>query len=259
MKLGRTAFASSIALAAALLCCISTACGDMLGSKSFVLDFTKAEEARQKATWAESFSLAGQGLGFSGPKTTMRDLRVETTEPLGIGWSWRPVTSVRITARIEPPGQFQFGETSITFPSGSVFARYSPLGKHWSSWQYLEIQRPEDRSRPEQVYCGTLCVPRKEREWYERLLREYSRMDVPWPSDEEAAVRWILARDPECFTRSLPFIGYLQFLFETRLHGGRKIQRIHVTMSYGAGGMHTPPRDRSVYETRQGPWRLKAE
>ena len=261
MKLRRTVLRFSIALAFALAFCVSTAHGVMERSKRLVLDFTRLEEARQKATWTDSlhFPLSDQGLGFSGSENTWRHLTVETTEPVAVGWSWRPVSGVTIVAKIEPPGKFQFGDGSVTYPHGSMFARYSPDGKHWSSWQNLERQEPKDRANPEQGYRGTLRVPRKEREPYQRLLREYSRMDVPWASDEEAAVRWMLASDPQFFAKSLPFIGYVQFLFETSLHGGQSVKRIHVDMMYGAGGMHTPPRDKSAYKTRQGPWRLRAE
>lgn len=261
MKLRRMGLRCLTALAVAMILCIPAACGAMLGNKSFVLDFTRPEEARQKATWTDSraFSLSSEGLGFSGAENTRRDLTVETTELVAIGWSWRPVTGVTITAKIEPPGEFQFGDRSVTYPHGSIFARYSPDGKYWSSWQNLQRQEPKDRANPQQVYRGTLHVPRKEREPYERLLREYSRMDVPWSSDEEAAVRWILVSDPQFFAKSIPFVGYVQFLFETSLHGGQRVKRIHVDMTYGAGGLHAPPRDETVYKTRQGPWRLRAE
>ena len=38
-----------------------------------------------------------------------------------------------------------------------------------------------------------------------KLLSQYSTLDVPWKSDEEATVRWILERNPEFFSKQDPF------------------------------------------------------
>jgi len=121
------------------------------------------------------------------------------------------------------------------------------------------MQTPEPGKTPQQRYAGTLRVPYKEQDAYRSLLREYSRMDVLWASDEEAAVRWILQKDPKFFEKSLPLVGYVQFLFEASLRGGQRIERIRFELTYGAGGMHSPPKDQSVYQTRDGPWRFKVD
>lgn len=47
---------------------------------------------------------------------------------------------------------------------------------------------------------------------HSNLRETYSRLDVPWVDDEEAFAKWLLARNPNFFERSLPFIGYLEFL-----------------------------------------------
>ena len=33
------------------------------------------------------------------------------------------------------------------------------------------------------------------------VVSEYSSLDVPWKSDEEAAVKWILEREPDFFEK----------------------------------------------------------
>jgi hypothetical protein len=101
-------------------------------------------------------------------------------------------------------------------------------------------------------------VPRRERQPYTDLCREYSRLDVPWASDEEAVVRWILDREPDYFSHRLPFIGYVQFLYEVSLQGGERIAQLKLELGYGTGGMHQPPKEPGADADRHGPWRFKA-
>jgi hypothetical protein len=81
---------------------------------------------------------------------------------------------------------------------------------------------------------------------------------VPWKSDEEAAVKWILQRDPKFFEKSLPFIGYLQFRLENPPAGA---ERVEIELRYGGGGIFTLPRDQGTdpMKNRNGPWRFKAD
>ena len=83
-------------------------------------------------------------------------------------------------------------------------------------------------------------------------------MDVPWASDEEAAVRWITDQDPAFFKRALPFIGYLEFLYEGSFYGGLRVRQFSATIHYAVSGMQMEPKDPSVAKNRQGPWRYKA-
>lgn len=244
-----------------LLGSASSVCGSMDGGAECVLDFLKPEQVGVKATWddPDRFDFTDEGFGWDGPGNASRDLAIESTEVVGVGWSWRPVDAVFITARIEQPGEFRFRETSTTYPRRQLYARYSPDGKHWSSWNHLQIQKQKNREKPVQAYTGSLRVPYKEQAAYRELVREYSRRDVAWASDEEAAIVWILENDPSFFEKSLPFIGYVQFLFEARLPGGQRIKCIRFSLSYGAGGKHQPPRDEGIRKTHRGPWRFKAE
>jgi hypothetical protein len=82
---------------------------------------------------------------------------------------------------------------------------------------------------------------------------------VPWTSDEEAAVKWILRRDPSFFSKSLPFIGYLQVLFETQVNGGRRLEHVKVGIGYAVSGLASISKDPKVQEERDGPWRFRGE
>jgi hypothetical protein len=238
----------------------SLAAASMFEVKESVLDFSKPEEAKAKATWTtpDVFSYGAQGMTLPGDARTSRDLTIETTQPIAVGWQWRPVRGVFIMATIEPPEAFLVRPGSDVYPAGQFYARYSPDAKHWSSWQNLEM-RPKDREHPTQVYHGELRVPYKEQAAYNKLICKYARLDVPWQSDEEAALKWILKTNPAFLEKNLPFVGYVQFLFETQLHGGQNLHRIVVRLTYSAGGMHQPPKDESIWRNAGGPWRFRAE
>ena len=108
-------------------------------------------------------------------------------------------------------------------------------------------------------FHGLIDVPRTEQENYDKLISQYSRMDVPWSSDEEAAVKWILQKEPDFFEQQLPFVGYVQFRMEGFLPGSQRIQHIKMQLSWGVGGIHAPPKNPDDYKTHQGPWRFESQ
>jgi hypothetical protein len=120
------------------------------------------------------------------------------------------------------------------------------------------MEMPAGNGRTE-VFRGTLRVPYREQARYTELRLEYSRRDdVPWSSDEEALVKEILKREPAFFEKSTPFIGYVQFLYETQLRGGQRMQGLKVEVNWFVGGPHHAPKDESAYKVRNVPWRFKA-
>lgn len=219
------------------------------GGARLVVDLTTEAPPKPKAGGKDSEKLdrAERIEGLAYRRYASGSVLGIETAPVPTGPSWKTMPMARITARIEPPGKYRITDT------GEFYARYSPDKKHWSSWQYI----PREENDPGQVYRGEFHVPYKEAEEYHRRLSEYSRQDVPWKADEEAAVRWIVAKDPAFFEKSLPFIGYVQFLFE---HLPRGAERIHINLGYVYGGtIFSPPKDLRLLENREGPWRFKAE
>jgi hypothetical protein len=234
--------------------------------KTFDVDFTNAKDARAKATWspAEKLSITKEGLGWDGEGAASYDGWIET-QPVAVGLSWRPAQAVHVRVAIVPPPAevvLNSGQKHTSY-AGDVFVRYSPDMKHWSSWQVLQhdaARSVTEKKTPGRYYTGTVHVPQREREEYQVLLSEYSKLDVPWKSDEEAAVRWILRRKPDFFARHLPFVGYVEFLFEGSICGGQRIRSFHAELGCGMGGIHYPPRDKAAYEGRDSsPWRFKAD
>lgn len=257
----RCACVASIVFAASLDQLALPAVAGIMSVQQVVIDFTKSEKVRSQAIWraVDAVKLGERGLGWDGEKRSSYDFWIQTTEPIPLGTSWRPTSAVQMTARIIPPGEFVFGENSVQFPHGEMYVRYSPDAKHWSTWQNLPVQTPKDKEHPQQSFSGSVRVPYREREEYQKLVMQYSRMDVPWGSDEEAAVKWILADDPDFLERSLPFIGYVQFLFETSLRGGDRIERIEFDLHWSVGGVHMLPKEGADSNERQGPWRFRAD
>ena len=242
----------------------------MTGTREIVIDFRNTDSLAQQVLWSDPLHVVvtKDGLKLAmDPRDGItpdqlhlvhRNVWVETAEPIAVGWSWRPVKNCNITVRKYPPGEFQFTDNSVIFPSGSLYVRYSADAVHWSTWQGLPTTQPEPNKGMKHEFRGDIRVPDKEQKQYQKKVMEYSRMDVPWGSDEEAAVKWILRDNPEFFSKNLPFIGYVQFLYEQSLAGDETIERIEIQIRYGAGGIHMPPRDESLRNQHRGPWRFKA-
>jgi hypothetical protein len=232
-------------------------------SKQISIAFTNAGDAQTNATWSEpnKITVSKEGLGWDGDATGSRDGWIHT-RPLALGLSWRPAYAISVRATIQPPPReftLSNGQKS-TGDAGDMYVRYSPDLKHWSSWQALQRAEPqsvEERKTPGRYYSGTIRVPYRERSEYAQLVSEYSQMDVPWKSDEEAAVQWILNRYPDFFAKHIPFIGYAEFLYEGEFRGSQRLQSLKVEISYGIGGLHSVPRDQAVYKNRDVPWRYE--
>lgn len=234
--------------------------------QSLKINFTNPKEASAQAHWfpADKLSINKNGLGWDGPTNALRDGWIQT-KPLAVGLSWRPATSVSLKVSITP------APTEITLPNGqkttpyrgAIFARYSPDLKNWSSWQELQSTPPTKdlaQKKPGRNFSGRLTVPNRQRSSYGPLLSKYSKQDVPWKSDEEAAVKWILNQQPDFFSENLPFIGYVEFLFEGSFYGNQRIQSFRADISYALSGLHSIPRDKEVYKNRSSTrWRLKAK
>jgi len=235
-------------------------------AKQLQVDFANASDAGAKATWSEpdKVTISAAGLGRDGDPASSRDGWIQT-KPLAVRLSWRTPYAVSVRVAIHPvPAEFELANGQKSTPyGGDVYVRYSPDLRHWSSWQVLQHAEPqsrEEKKNPGRLYSGTARVPYCERNEYSALLQEYAKLDVPWKSDEEAAVRWMLKRDPDLFSKHLPFIGYVQFRFEGGFYGGQRIRSFKAGVSYGMGGMHSPPQDKDAYKKRDNsPWNFRAE
>jgi hypothetical protein len=224
--------------------------GEIDSSTPFALDLTSAKVAAQKAKWAhpDGVKVTADGLGWgTAADRASLDFWLET-EPVAVGLSWRPTSIATIRATVKQPGN-----------SGMLYARYSTDAKHWTTWQLLEEATPAKEGAATQEFHGTLRVPYRERQGYDKLRLEYARRDdVPWASDEEALVKDILGRDPKFFERSTPFIGYVQFLYEAQLLGGQRLKGLDVDVGWFLSGIHRPPKDEETGKVREVPWRFKA-
>ena len=71
-------------------------------------------------------------------------------------------------------------------------------------------------------------------------------------------VKDLLKREPKFFEKTTPFIGYVQFLYETQLDGGQRMKRLKVEVGWFLGGLHHPPKNPAAQKGRDVPWRFKA-
>ncbi|GMV93011.1 MAG: hypothetical protein AMXMBFR82_27890 [Candidatus Hydrogenedentota bacterium] len=266
---------SMTVLALLILVLFTAASGaDLADSKLVTIDFTNPREVFKQATWTDPkiVQASEQGLSLNWNKRPLRTKGIPESErgtftkdvivhvePVPVGWSWRPVTYVWVGAEVTPPEEFVFLPDRTGCPPCEVFARYSPDLKNWSSWQALERIPPDNQTDPRQTYQISLQVPVADRSAYESMFWEYMEKNVPWKSDEEAAVEWILEQQPDFFEDQIPFIGYVQLRFEIALKGDQRIERLEFRLSYQTGGSHNIPKDESVYKDRNGPWRFRAK
>jgi hypothetical protein len=245
---------------------VAPAQGGILDYKELAIDFTDSRDAAGKADWSErdKITVSEKGLGWDGEASSSRDGWIQT-KPMAVGLSWRPpyAVSVRVTVRPLPTEIVLANGQKSTPYGGDVYVRYSADLKHWSSWQVLQQAEPQshdDKQHPGRHFQGSVRIPYRERAEYSERLSEYSRLDVPWKSDEEAAARWLVEKEPDFFAKRIPLIGYVQFLFEGHFHGGQRIRSLKASVSCGIGGMHAAPKDPAARNGRDSiPWRFKAD
>jgi hypothetical protein len=252
-------------LAAWLITTAATSHASIDANKQINIDLTNPAKAATKATWSEPdrIAVSPDGLGWDGDSASSRDGWIQT-KPLALGLSWRPTYAISVRVTIQPrPREITLNSGQKATPyGGDVYIRYSPDFAHWSSWQVLQRAEPqsnEEKKNPGRHYGGTIRVPYVERDEYSKLLSEYSKQDVPWKSDEAAAVRWILERQPDFFSKHLPFIGYAEFRYEGGFYGGQRFVSFKADVSYGMSGEHYPPKDDEAYKDRDSkPWSFMA-
>ena len=239
---------------------ISSAPASIIDFKSLDIDFTDSADAAAKATWSDPdiLSITASGMGWDGEPSSLRDGWIKTV-PLALGLSWRTPSAVSVRVIIHPEiKDITLDNGQIYTPyHGDIHVRYSPDTVHWSTWQVLQPDEPQGNTEiqnPGIHFSGSIRIPYIEMDDYRQFLQEYAELDVPWKSDEEAAVMWILESDPDFFERQIPFIGYIQFLYEGSFRGGQRITSFRAEVTYGMSGLHYPPEDDDYGDRDSRPW-----
>ncbi len=229
------------------------------------IDFTNPVSASANATWSDpgNLTISKEGLGWDSEAAALRQGWIQT-QPLALGVSWRPAPEASVRVALQPPPReitLSNGQKSMPY-TGAMYVRYSPDLQHWSTWQVLtnaEPLTPEEKENPGRYFKATLQVPERERRHYNELLEEYAHLEVPWASDEEAAVRWILQREPDFFAKQIPFIGYVQLLYEGDFYGGQRLRSLQAEVLSVANGMAATPKDPAASKGRENsPWKFVA-
>lgn len=257
-------------LGVAILVCVLTSTAQfsqasILAFQRFRIDLTDHADTAKKATWSsDQLTISDAGLGWDGEEISSRRGWIKTA-PFAVGESWRAPYSVSVDVVLSPPpSEITRSDGSPWTPGrGEAYVRYSPDLKHWSSWQALQHTEPatsRQKNEPGRYFSGTVSVPECERKAYYDLLHEYAKQDVPWTSDEEAAARWIVERQPDFFAQHQPFVDYVQFRFEGNFYTGQRLTSLKVETSYCMGGVCTVPRDPDVYKNHGSRlWSFRAD
>jgi len=242
----------------------SAASASILDFKALEIDFTDIIDAAAKSDWSEPdmITVTNDGLGWDGEPASSRDGWIRTA-PMALGLSWRAPMMISVRVTIQPePEEFTLNDGQTWTPyQGDVYIRYSTDASNWSTWQVLEHPEPQSTEiqEPGRHFSGTVQVPYSEMQEYRALLEEYAQLDVPWKSDEDAAARWIVENDPDFFGRQIPFIGYIEFLYEGSLHGGQRITSFKAEVTYGMSGLHYTPENDDYGDRDSMPWSFKSD
>ena len=131
--------------------------------------------------------------------------------------------------------------------SGDVYVRYSPDLAHWSSWQVLQNNSPQsygEKNTTSRNFKGIIRIPYCERNEYSKLIQGNN--------DEEVAVHEIIKQKPDFFSKHLPLIGYVEFLYEGDFYGSQRLRSFTADVSWVTSGKNLPPKHDSK------PWSFKA-
>lgn len=208
----------------------------------------------------ECLELTGKGL--SPPPKSPCDAYWIRTLPKALGSSWRPTRTVSstLTLHFTSDEDTKVGESADAKGNARAFIRYSPDLVHWSSWQAMTRKPGDENDSSEntvQEFVAQTVTPDVEWQPYGDLLREYALGDVPWASDEGAAVQWIVNNDPEFFSKQIPFIGYVEYLYESRLKRSDCVDSLSIDIAWSVGGLTTAPKPGTPVP-REGSWAYDA-
>jgi hypothetical protein len=242
------------------LLCLSTmtAKGVMFFFDQVTIDFAATNSPRVECLRKQQLEIASSSLKTNNGGTWLAAGGSFTTSPMGLGLSWRSTAIASVSVDVRPTAVFVPDTNAVALLNlrRDVYVRYSPDFTHWSTWQALQkVSQTTNGFHFE----GLIEVPQRQRAEYGKLISTYSSLDVPWRSDEEAVVKWILSRDPDFLEKHLPFIGYVQFLYEGDFIHDQPIHSFKAKLSYGTSGLHVEAKDPKAAENRDVPWRFKPE
>lgn len=245
-------------------------------SDRLAIDLTDAEQARSVITWGirqqplfggrpegldvpdpKLLNVTDAGFGWDGEANSHRDAWIKT-KPIPVAYEWRPPTRCPISVVVKPGRAERTTSTGTKYRPyvGDIYARYSADRKNWSSWHQFKRNSTTDE---EVAFNVSLGVPHADRLEYDRWLNEYQQLDVPWISDETAAAKWIDQQDPTYFDKHIPYIGYVELLYEAQIPGDQRIESLEISWSYAVSGLHAPPRDDDAYKADRQKWSFRRD
>ena len=94
------------------------------------------------------------------------------------------------------------------------------------------------------LYDIELSVPNIDMKEYQKYYNEFQKLDVPWVDNQDALARWIIKKDPNFFAKHIPFIGWIEILYEdSSITESPRLKKVNITLAAGISGMATPPKD----------------
>jgi hypothetical protein len=136
----------------------------VFGNDKLDINFSQPQDASQKADWCmpgHPSSQPAEDAEHPYPAWLRGPVWIHT-KPLAIGDRHRAPTGVSVHVEMQPPAsEHTFRGTTIPPDSGTLYIRYSPDGRHWSSWQTLQAgdDHPESTGATGRLFSGRVSVP----------------------------------------------------------------------------------------------------
>jgi len=213
--------------------------GSILGFDEAIIDLTE-DSLNNNIEWSSQYELTDKGLSvYADTEEVQHNLWIKSNV-IPVGLAFRPIISVNINVTIN-------GEIGDSFLQ-NVYFRFGCDRVHWSTWYQMTIENESNINSI--TYNYQLILPEPARVKYNELLNEWRETEPVWICDETAFCYWISENYPDFFSNEFPFIGYLQFYYDSWwLNHPVTINSINAQMRWGVGGVMANPNDGTEPDT----------
>lgn len=194
----------------------------------------------------KNLSMNAEGLGFDGSVRSSRSGWI-LSKPIAVSLYHKTISSIRMTVTLEGEfGKFHDNGMDVISYPGNIYVRYSPDRVNWTSWMHTNSPINNKYAKgiiKNDKFSYMLSVPKRNRQAYREYLKKYTDLGLQTKSQNghEGLVLWILEQDSDFFKKEMPFIGYVQILYEQDFQGGKRLKNIHVHFGIGVSGLSIFP------------------
>lgn len=136
--------------------------------------------------------------------------------------------------------------------SPGISIRYSSDKVSWSTWYNFS---KSDEKSPDGfgIYESKIELPQNAYERYFELMRQWRKTRPIWGSDEHEFCEWLTRKEPDFFTKHMPFIGYVQVRIEKMsVRKTQNLKSLTVGYAWRVSGLGSIPDNQSRVRLNTG-------